>query len=223
MQLILPAAGSASRMRGLPKFLLPCTNDYLTLIERHISFLIDSVENIWIPTNPKYVELLSSMIEENDKIKIFSIKSDTMSETVKTTMDKINGTNYTLVMPDTYFSNDKSYEKIISADRSSLANLICWKTRPSQKGKLGEVSFSNDGKLQDIIDKPGNQVYEHSWGAITFTNDLYNFIKLDDPHIGYSIEEAFKDNKYISCIETDGDYYDCGTANEYIELIKKVF
>lgn len=223
MQLILPAAGSASRMRGLPKFLLPCSNDYLTLIERHINFLIDSVENIWIPTNPKYVDLLSSLIEENDKIKIFSVKSDTMSETVKITMDNVNGANYTLVMPDTYFSNDRAYEKIISAERTPLVNLICWKTRPSQKGKLGEVSFSSDGKLKDIVDKPGNQVYGHSWGAVTFTEDLYNFIKLEDPHIGYGVESAFKDNNYIRCIEADGNYYDCGTPNEYIELIKKVF
>ncbi len=222
MQLILPAAGSASRMRGLPKFLLPCNNDYLTLIERHINFLIDSVENIWIPTNPRYVDLLSSLIKDN-KIKIFSVKSDTMSETVKTTMDKINGTNYTLVMPDTYFSNDKVYEKIISTDNNLLANLICWKTRPSQEGKLGEVSFSTDGNLEDIIDKPGKQVHEYSWGAITFKSDLYDFIKLEDPHVGYAIKSALKDNNYINCVEADGEYYDCGTADEYIELIKKIF
>jgi len=222
MQLILPAAGSASRMRGLPKFLLPCTNEYLTLIERHINFLIDSVENIWIPTNPKYVSLLSSLFEENKKISIFPVKSNTMSETIKVTLAKINKDNYTLVMPDTYFSNENTYEKIISADTNHLANLICWKTRPSQLGKLGEVSFSNDGKLEAIIDKPGKQVYQHSWGAVIFTSELNNFINSEDPHIGYAIESAVQYNN-INCIEVEGEYYDCGTPNEYIELIKKIF
>lgn len=222
MQLILPAAGKASRMRGLPKFLLPCTNEYLTLIERHINFLIDSVENIWIPTSPQYVNLLSSLIEENKKINIVPVSSNTMSETVKVTMTNINKNKYTLIMPDTYFSDDKTYEKIISADTNHVANLICWKTRPSQEGKLGEVSFSNNGKLEAIIDKPVKQVYQHSWGAVTFTSDLYNFIDPQEPHIGYAIESAAQQN-IINCIEVKGDYYDCGTPDEYIELIKKIF
>lgn len=222
MQLILPAAGKASRMRGLPKFLLPCTNEYLTLIERHINFLIDSVENIWIPTSPQYVNLLSSLIEENKKINIVPVSSNTMSETVKVTMTNINKNKYTLIMPDTYFSDDKTYEKIISADTNHVASLICWKTRPSQEGKLGEVSFSNNGKLEAIIDKPGKQVYQHSWGAVTFTSDLYNFIDPQEPHIGYAIESAAQQNN-INCIEVEGDYYDCGTPDEYIELIKKIF
>jgi len=222
MQLILPAAGKASRMRGLPKFLLPCTNEYLTLIERHINFLIDSVENIWIPTSPRYVNLLSSLIEENKKINIVPVSSNTMSETVKVTMTNINKNKYTLIMPDTYFSDDKTYEKIISADTNHFANLICWKTRPSQEGKLGEVSFSNNGKLEAIIDKPEKRVYQHSWGAVTFTSDLYNFIDPQEPHIGYAIKSAAQQNN-INCIEVKGDYYDCGTPDEYIELIKKIF
>jgi UTP-glucose-1-phosphate uridylyltransferase len=222
MQLILPAAGKASRMRGLPKFLLPCTNEYLTLIERHINFLIDSVENIWIPTSPQYVNLLSSLIEENKKINIVPVSSNTMSETVKVTMTNINKNKYTLIMPDTYFSDDKTYEKIISADTNHFANLICWKTRPSQEGKLGEVSFSNNGKLEAIIDKPEKRVYQHSWGAVTFTSDLYNFIDPQEPHIGYAIKSAAQQNN-INCIEVKGDYYDCGTPDEYIELIKKIF
>lgn len=223
MELIIPAAGNASRMRGLPKFLLPCDDDYLTLIEKHINSLISSVDNIWIPTNPKYISILESLFEDIKKVKILPMKSKTMSETVKLTISNLNKSNYMLVMPDTYYTDDQPYQLLISSRVDKVANLICWETRPSQIGKLGEVAFLQDGKLEHIIDKPGEQVYKHAWGAITFTQSLNKYINIDDPHIGYAIEKAHYDNQDIYCFEAKGGYYDCGTPNEYIDLLKKIF
>ena len=39
MDAILPAAGFALRMKGIPKFLLPSSVDYESLLETHISNL----------------------------------------------------------------------------------------------------------------------------------------------------------------------------------------
>ena len=36
MDVILPAAGLAKRMKGIPKFLLPANDEYETLLEIHL-------------------------------------------------------------------------------------------------------------------------------------------------------------------------------------------
>jgi len=53
MDAILPAAGLATRMHGIPKFLLPSSEEYDSLIGLHIDNLIKHCERIWIPTRPE--------------------------------------------------------------------------------------------------------------------------------------------------------------------------
>jgi CTP:molybdopterin cytidylyltransferase MocA len=43
---ILPASGAATRMRGLAKFLIPCDDEYLSLLERHIENLMRHCDSI---------------------------------------------------------------------------------------------------------------------------------------------------------------------------------
>ena len=49
MDVILPAAGLAKRMKGVPKFLLPANDQYETLLEIHLKNLEDKCENIYYP------------------------------------------------------------------------------------------------------------------------------------------------------------------------------
>ena len=79
---ILPAAGSALRMRGIPKFLLPCSPQYRTLLERHLDNLLEYCEIVWIPTRPELVNLLQSLGLSSDRVVIVSLSTQTMTETV---------------------------------------------------------------------------------------------------------------------------------------------
>ena len=79
---ILPAAGSASRMRGLPKFLLPCDAEYTTLIERHISELLKVCETVWIPTRPEQTILLETLGLSSDRVVIVPMTTSSMTQTV---------------------------------------------------------------------------------------------------------------------------------------------
>ena len=58
---ILPAAGQAVRLRRLPKFLLPTTEDAKTLIERHIGMLESICDVIWLPVRPDLVPLVHDL------------------------------------------------------------------------------------------------------------------------------------------------------------------
>ena len=61
MDVILPAAGLAKRMKGVPKFLLPANDQYETLLEIHLKNLEDKCENIYLPTRPDLVPIINSL------------------------------------------------------------------------------------------------------------------------------------------------------------------
>ena len=54
-------------------------------------------------------------------------------------------------------------------------------------------------------------------GSLTFNVDLIQYINPTEPHIGY----AQSNNKKIHTKIIDGNYYDCGTPEEYLDLLKK--
>ena len=85
MDLLIPAAGLATRMRGLPKFLLPIDNSYTTILEHHIKSIIKEgidIENIWIATRPDLVSILNTISFEGSNINIIPMETNTMNETI---------------------------------------------------------------------------------------------------------------------------------------------
>ena len=51
---------------------------------------------------------------------------------------------------------------------------------------------------------------------------LKNYINIVDPHIGYAVKNAIEDNKKVNAFKVDGKYFDCGTPEEYVDLLKEV-
>jgi choline kinase len=218
MDLILPAAGSATRMRGIPKFLLPINEKGESLLERHISQSIENFEKIWIPTTPKFEPLLHSIFGEN--IEVVPMNTKTMTETVLRIVENTPATEFALVMPDTYFMGESPIKYLHSSEAD--LNVACWNIKDSQKGKLGQVKIE-DGKIIQIIDKEPSCDFRHSWGAISFNRKFINSLNPEMPHVGYAIP------KFLSSIEyqhstriMQGEYFDCGTPQEYFELIYKL-
>ena len=103
MDVILPAAGLAKRMKGIPKFLLPANDEYETLLEIHLKNLENKCENIYLPTRPDLVPIINSLDFDFRNLKIIEMVTNTMSETVMKTIESTNSEYYTLIMPDTYF------------------------------------------------------------------------------------------------------------------------
>jgi hypothetical protein len=219
MDAIIPAAGLATRMRGIPKFLLPCDELYTTLIEVHISELLQRCETIWIPTRPDLVILLDSLGLAKDRVVILPMQTQNMTQTVTNVVKISKQKNFQLVMPDTYFFGQKPY---LTLDPSPpVADLACWKIRPDQKGKLGQVLI--DGKnAREIKDKDPNCSFEFSWGALTFNRKLLKYANLTDPHIGYALRNALLNGESISANVMNGEYFDCGTPTEYLNMLESI-
>jgi hypothetical protein len=216
---ILPAAGKSVRMRGLPKFLLPCDNEYLTLLEFHIGKLLPHVDTIWIPTRPDLVQLIDSIKIESNKVVVFPFSSLTMNHSVDRVLEISSAKSFQLIMPDTFFAETQPYNLL--DPNPEIADVAIWKIRPEQKGKLGQVHI-DDQIILDIQDKNPACNYEYSWGALTFSRKLAKYINIEEPHIGYALKSALKEANRLEYKFMRGQYYDCGTPSEYIDLLRDV-
>jgi hypothetical protein len=219
MEAIIPAAGSALRMRGLPKFLLPCDTKYQTLLEKHIDELLNLCETIWIPTRPEYKFLLESLGVLNKRVVCIPMVTRSMNETVLEVLKISTEKYFHLAMPDTYFKGESPYSKL--SLEPPLADVACWKIRPEQKGKLGQVNVI-DNRIFDIIDKDPSCEFEYSWGSLTFDRNLLGYTTIKDPHIGFALKNALENGEFLSAKIIDGKYFDCGTPIEYITMVKEV-
>jgi hypothetical protein len=219
MDAIIPAAGNATRMRGLPKFLLPCDANYQTLIEKHINSLLELCETVWVPTKPEFIFLLDSLGVLNKRVVALPMVTESMTETILEVLKITSNRYFHLVMPDTYFKDESPYSKLSLEPR--LADVACWKIRPEQKGKLGQVDIIDDS-IFDVIDKDPFCQFEYSWGSLTFDRTLLNYANDKDPHIGFALKNALKNSESISAKIIDGKYFDCGTPMEYVNMVKEV-
>jgi NDP-sugar pyrophosphorylase family protein len=218
---ILPTAGRATRMRGLPKFLLPAGPNYLTLLESHVTSLLEYCETVWIPTRPEQVLLLDTLGIASDRVVIVPMTTQTMTETILRVAQISRSNRFLMSMPDTYFSGQKPYEFLSGSD-SEMA-LACWNIREDQMGKLGQVLIEQtpNGRVLDAQDKSPHCLYSHSWGAMAFDRSVLELANPEMPHIGYVLPKMIELKKYIIAHVMDGEYYDCGTPEEYLRMLTR--
>jgi NDP-sugar pyrophosphorylase family protein len=215
---LIPCSGTASRMSGIPKFLLPCKEG--NLIDNSINiFKSNNIDDIYVSVSSEN----EHFIKNRDNIKYIVKNTNTMSETVKHLIE-IKSKKYILIMPDTYFINDGNQKFNEIHQMYMLLNkfdivVILWKIKEYQYGKLGQVDI-DDTKVIDVMDKKHDCKYPYSWGIIGWTNQVNHLIDAKTPHVGYVLNEALKNKIEIGYILADTDYYDCGTPEEYFKMIK---
>lgn len=215
---LIPASGSATRMRGLPKFLLPSGVNNFSILELHLSKIFNLVDEIFIGINPKFFDMVIDAKLELKQAEIFPLETNTMTETVLE-LAKSSADSFSLIMPDTIYENDFAY-KILDAD--SLLTLGLWKIRENQFGKLGQIKIDKENYVMDCIDKDPNCKYEYSWGTMAFHKDFLNYLNKDFPTIGLGINKLLELQIRIHSIIIPDNYWDCGTTAEYIEYLRKV-
>lgn len=222
MDLLIPAAGLGTRMRGLPKFLLPIDNVYKTLLENHIELSLihnKHLKNIFIATRPEFLKIIESLGIDSKKIKVLTMETSTMNDTILNLLQYSDSEFYQLIMPDTYFTKEQPYGKL--THNPEFCDLAIWEIRKEQRGKLGEVEIDQNNKVKNIVDKDPKSNFKYSWGAMTFNSKLKKYINPLDPHIGYAIKSAIINKETITTKIVKGKYFDCGTPEEYLNLLKE--
>jgi hypothetical protein len=217
---ILPAAGLATRMRGLPKFLLPSSKEYESLLERHVRLMSEVCETIWIPTRPDLVPLINSLGLSTESVVILPMATGSMTETVIKTSAVSGSSRFLIVMPDTFFAGEQPYEFLSNCGGDM--GLACWRIRPEQAGKLGQIKVSKIpvGQVIEAKDKDPNCDFPHAWGAMSINRSVLTLAQNEMPHTGYLIPELLEAGIPIGVREMNGTYYDCGTPEEYIQMLR---
>lgn len=224
---LIPAAGKATRLSGIPKFLLPIPK-YKNLLSYHLDFslLNSEIDSIKIATNSSYLPIIENLesfgnYEKLEKIKL--VNTNTMNETIHCLKTKLHD-YYLLTMPDTYYSDESVINKMISKineDHSLDAVVGLWNIKNFQRSKIGQCQIK-DGKVIKVVDKDPNAKFKYLWGAILFKSSLWEHINPNDPHIGYSLNPAIQNCLNISYVKAKGTYYDCGTIDEYWRMVKEI-
>ena len=215
----MPASGSAVRMRGLPKFLLPSGVGELSLIELHIKHVSSYADEILIGINPIFIDIVTKAKLNLRGAQLIPLETKTMTETVLNLVSMSSGSRFSVLMPDTVFESTESYD----FDRlKNDLDLSLWKIRSDQYGKLGQVLVDRDGKVLDCVDKNPECRYEFSWGAMTFNRNFLECLDIEFPHIGYGVVPALKIGLAVNSVILPGHYWDCGTPMEYLRYLRTV-
>ena len=219
MDAILPAAGSASRMGGIPKFLLPHNMSGETLIFAHIRELQGLVAHIWVPTSEVNFPIVRQILGGLENVSIYTTSTASMTETLKTVLEKSSAQSFLIAMPDTFYSLEKPWAYL--SEECDEFRVAAWKIRDNQRGKLGQVLISQDQDyclIQDVVDKDPNCSYEFLWGAFSCPRTEIQEADSQLPP-GEIIKSSIKKSNFPAVKVMSGRYFDCGTPLEYFELI----
>jgi dTDP-glucose pyrophosphorylase len=217
---IIPAAGKAARMAGIPKMLLPTPEGIL------INVLIARMQEAQIMRSAVYV----GINQENSEILrlpntlFYAVCTDTMSETVLLARKYAKDESVLFGMPDSYWEDTRVYARLTAAlDDGAMVAAALFATRPEQRQKLGmcEVQeIEEDWRITSVADKPAQTHLTFAWGALAWTPDFWRHIAPEDPHVGYALQRAVAAGVDARAVFTEGGYWDCGTPDEYFALIR---
>lgn len=219
---VLPASGMATRMRGLPKFLLPLAEDQGSLLEYHIRLMAPHVETILIPTRSEWVGLLQGF-GLGATVQVLEKNTATLAQTVSESLADLQWDAAMVGLPDTVFLSGNPYAGFGDFSTSDPLVLACFPTRKEQRGRLGAVNLSEDGVVVEHADKSADADWGQHWGAMQFTPEVLSHLPLEAPTVGVVIDECLQRGIPITGFLHDSDYYDCGTVSEYAQCLAELF
>ena len=212
---LLPAAGKATRIGGIPKWLLPVPEG--TLLDVHCQRMrLAGVSHVLIAAGEHNRDLLLQHAPANAIV--YEGRSRTMAEDVLLARAHTGDNDVLFGMPDTYFGESLLYDIMRKSHYDADVVLALWRTQDDQRGKLGQVAVNDDGYVTDVVDKSLTCPYPWAWGAMLWNPVFWDYIKPDMPHVGYALMPAIKAGLRIKARFVYGEYTDCGTPEAYWRL-----
>lgn len=212
---LLPASGSATRLRGIPKFCLPISNSQ-SLLEWHVIKMLSVCDEVRISTRKSWIPIVEQF---NLPVKIYEIEPSTMSDALKKMTD---GTESSCLigMPDTYiaYSSENFYEKMSELD-CDIA-MASWECHPDLFGRVGQIDYI-DTKVTEVVDKNFECKLDRMWGGLAF-NISMNMLDDKLSHPGLQINEFINKDFNVQHVPCSGKYIDAGTIGGIKELYESL-
>jgi hypothetical protein len=226
--LLLPVGGSATRMIGLPKFMLPISETD-SLIERHCRGALNAgYDEVHIITRRNYYGLLQSYFDDRSipaMIHSLTVDTKTMTETLKfasSCVADLKNSSITVGLADTAFygtSYSQIYGSLLQDDAEFALGLFVM--REDQRGKLGQVNLDYSRRVLEMRDKDVNCTFPSIWGLVKVPGVLFDTLDILDQHIGIGLGKLVAEGREIVGVINESEYYDCGTFNEYLKFLTR--
>jgi NDP-sugar pyrophosphorylase family protein len=206
-------------MRGLPKFLLPVGEKGETLLEYHVKLLAPHVDYVIVPTRTEWFGLLSGF---DLGVQLLEHNTDTLAETVLTSLQEVDYDACILGLPDTVFRAGNPYQSFGEFDEKEPLVLGCFPTQEQQQGKLGAVEIADDGTVIQHADKSDGPEWGTHWGTMRFTPETLRLLAPTAKTVGTLIDECLSRGIPVRGFRFDSEYFDCGTFSEYVACLTQV-
>jgi dTDP-glucose pyrophosphorylase len=213
---IIPAAGSASRLFGVPKMLLPTPRGVLIdiLAER----MAASCDHLYTGTRSGLFGMLAGRLS-TDAHTVYLANTATMSQTVKLAERHAADQPVAFGMPDTWFEDEAAFVKLAATlDAGADVAVGVFRVRHGQHRRGGMVDIDGD-RVREVVDKPQDSSLAWIWGVLAWRPTFWPLIDPATPHVGYALPAAIRAGLDVRAVILNGPYWDCGTPDEYFDCI----
>jgi hypothetical protein len=202
---LLPASGNATRMRGIPKFLLPTITGE-TLLEYHARLMHNLDIPVRVCTSQQWLPLVRDLMDAS--CDLVHIAPSTMNRAVIEMSEDDN----VIGMPDTFFTDGNPYATLTDPITIGL-----WRCPEQLRGKVGQIDY--DGiSIRDIIDKNSTCNYPLMWGVLRLSRDAITMLNPEHAHPGIDLHSIIKEHPYTVTVNP-GDYIDVGTPHGLRDML----
>lgn len=205
---VLPAAGKATRLSGLPKFALPLFYGASTILRFQLDRMLEAGLEVFIPTRPETASLAYSIAGKDATVLI--LETNTMPETILRLHELLRADSYTMGFPDTVFMWENPY-LTLGQQGEEAATLACFQALDWQIGQVGQVRL-NGTRVVEHKDKDSECDFPLVWGAVSFGNALLSMLSAEDAAIGVAFDRALAADLILEAQKFNGYYYDLGTT-----------
>jgi hypothetical protein len=214
---LLPASGSASRIGGLPKFMLPIEDNF-SILQWHVSLMNEACDKVRVSTRECWMPLVTPL---NLGADIYVKEPSTMSDAVLE-MSRDRDDAVIIGMPDVYIHNSENnfYKDMLESDGDIV--LATWDyKRKTMKGKVGQVLVDRFSYVRQVIDKDPTCEFDQMWGAILFRNGLER-IDVDGGSVLKDLNKWIAEGVSVKAVAMSGEYIDSGTFQGLTYLYSKI-
>lgn len=217
---LIPCAGSATRIHGIPKYLLPVPDGYLLQILTLRMGMI--ARSIAIGANTLNYMQVTTYAPSKASVYIAD-HYGTMTETVLSgkgyaSIDGVITENTLFAMPDTYIEDDACFAKLADTIHNGADVAVgVFYARTDQHLKAGMCRLDGE-RVIEVVDKPAKTDMRWLWGALAWKPTFWDYMQPEDAHVGYALPRAIAAGLDVRAVRMTGGYFDCGTYDEYAEL-----
>lgn len=79
-----------------------------------------------------------------------------------------------------------------------------------------------NGRITEVVDKPECTNLHWAWGVLAWRPVFWDCLRPEMPHVGYGLPCAIESGLDVRAVEMDGQYFDCGTPEEYFQCIRTI-